>query len=239
MPSSAWLTKIGIDAAPCRSSAFDLAIDASGAGAPSRVMAGLDQPGSQLVPGGHARRHPLDRGRGAHRRRRRRDPAADPAAAADVGRLTAGGRRRCARARRPGRLVLAGSLALTLGLAGVAAAWTRPSALAASDVEIPIHYSHYGLGEFTVPAGVPGPDRAQERGPDRPRMDRRRRRAPRASPDGHRAGPRLAPDRGDHPGRGDTRDDGHVLTPGTYLYICHLPGHEAYGMVGTVVVTGH
>ena len=27
-------------------------------------------------------------------------------------------------------------------------------------------------------------------------------------------------------------------TPGTYLYICHLPGHEAYGMVGTLVVTG-
>jgi plastocyanin len=26
-------------------------------------------------------------------------------------------------------------------------------------------------------------------------------------------------------------------TPGTYLYICHLPGHEAYGMVGTVIVT--
>jgi hypothetical protein len=39
-------------------------------------------------------------------------------------------------ARRPGRLVLAGSLALTLGLAGIAAAWTRPSALAASDIEI-------------------------------------------------------------------------------------------------------
>jgi uncharacterized cupredoxin-like copper-binding protein len=26
--------------------------------------------------------------------------------------------------------------------------------------------------------------------------------------------------------------------PGSYLFICHLPGHEAYGMVGTVVVTG-
>jgi len=25
--------------------------------------------------------------------------------------------------------------------------------------------------------------------------------------------------------------------PGTYRYICHLPGHEAYGMVGTLVVT--
>ncbi len=25
--------------------------------------------------------------------------------------------------------------------------------------------------------------------------------------------------------------------PGDYLYICHLPGHEAYGMVGTLHVT--
>jgi len=25
--------------------------------------------------------------------------------------------------------------------------------------------------------------------------------------------------------------------PGDYLYICHLPGHEAYGMVGTLRVT--
>ena len=27
-------------------------------------------------------------------------------------------------------------------------------------------------------------------------------------------------------------------TPGSYLFICHLPGHEAYGMVGTLVVRG-
>jgi uncharacterized cupredoxin-like copper-binding protein len=25
--------------------------------------------------------------------------------------------------------------------------------------------------------------------------------------------------------------------PGVYQFICHLPGHEAYGMVGTVTVT--
>jgi uncharacterized cupredoxin-like copper-binding protein len=25
--------------------------------------------------------------------------------------------------------------------------------------------------------------------------------------------------------------------PGTQLYICHLPGHEAYGMVGTLTIT--
>lgn len=26
-------------------------------------------------------------------------------------------------------------------------------------------------------------------------------------------------------------------TPGTQRFICHLPGHEAYGMVGTIVVS--
>ncbi len=25
---------------------------------------------------------------------------------------------------------------------------------------------------------------------------------------------------------------------GSELFICHLPGHEAYGMVGTVTITG-
>ena len=27
-------------------------------------------------------------------------------------------------------------------------------------------------------------------------------------------------------------------TPGTYTFVCHLPGHEAYGMTGTLTVTG-
>ena len=45
VPRTGWLTKVAIDAeAP--QLAFDLAIDASGAGAPSRVMAGLDLPGT-------------------------------------------------------------------------------------------------------------------------------------------------------------------------------------------------
>jgi hypothetical protein len=48
VPSSAWLTKVHIDAAAPQLG-FDLAIDASGAGAPSRIMAGLDLPGSPLV----------------------------------------------------------------------------------------------------------------------------------------------------------------------------------------------
>ncbi len=45
VPSSGWLTKVRIDAAAPQL-AFDLAIDASGAGQPSRVMAGLDLAGT-------------------------------------------------------------------------------------------------------------------------------------------------------------------------------------------------
>ena len=49
VPASAWLTKVGIDAA-APDLKFDLAIDASGANAPSRVMAGLDMPGAVVGP---------------------------------------------------------------------------------------------------------------------------------------------------------------------------------------------
>src|SRR5690349_6514000 len=48
VPATGWLTKVGIDAAATDLS-FDLAIDASGAAAPSRVMAGLDLPGATVV----------------------------------------------------------------------------------------------------------------------------------------------------------------------------------------------
>jgi len=48
VPASAWLSKVRIDAAASELG-FDLAIDASGAGEPSRVMAGLDIPGSVAV----------------------------------------------------------------------------------------------------------------------------------------------------------------------------------------------
>ncbi len=45
VPDSAWLTKVRIDAAAPQL-AFDLAVDASGARQPSRVMAGLEMPGA-------------------------------------------------------------------------------------------------------------------------------------------------------------------------------------------------
>ena len=49
VPASGWLTKVTIDAA-APDLTFDLAIDASGAGAPSRIMAGLDLPGTTVAP---------------------------------------------------------------------------------------------------------------------------------------------------------------------------------------------
>jgi uncharacterized cupredoxin-like copper-binding protein len=141
-------------------------------------------------------------------------------------------------ARQPGRLVLAGSLALTVGLAGIAAAWTRPTALAASDIEIPIRYSHYDLGQFTVPAGVPVRIVLKNEDP----IDHEWIVGDAALHERHRTG--TEPVHDSRPTEvtipaGATRETTVTFdTPGTYLYICHLPGHEAYGMVGTVVVTG-
>jgi Uncharacterized protein conserved in bacteria (DUF2330) len=56
IPTSAWLTKVAIDSSAVGLS-YDLAIDASGAGAPSRVDAGLDIGGAQAIVQG------LDAGR--------------------------------------------------------------------------------------------------------------------------------------------------------------------------------
>jgi len=48
IPSSGWLTKIAVDAA-AGDLTYDLAIDVTGAGAPSRVDAGFELPGVKAV----------------------------------------------------------------------------------------------------------------------------------------------------------------------------------------------
>ena len=50
IPSSGWLTKVGVDAA-AGDLTYDLAIDVSGAGAPSLVDAGFELPNAQAVVG--------------------------------------------------------------------------------------------------------------------------------------------------------------------------------------------
>jgi uncharacterized cupredoxin-like copper-binding protein len=131
-----------------------------------------------------------------------------------------------------GSLVFVGSLAL-VALASVAGAG---SARGSTRIEIRIHYSHFEPSTIQVPAGRPvtfvirnddpidhewivGDDAVQQR---------------------HRTGTEMRHD--SRPAEISipalsTRETTITFSePVVWRYICHLPGHEAYGMVGTLVV---
>ena len=136
-----------------------------------------------------------------------------------------------------GRLALLGGLALSLGIVGIAAAWAGLPRTGPTTVEIPIHYSHYEVSEVTARAGVPVTFVLRNTDP----IDHEWIVGDAAVHERHRTGTEPV-----HDARptevtipaGTTRVTTVTFsTPGTYLYICHLPGHEAYGMVGRVVVT--
>ena len=57
--------------------------------------------------------------------------------------------------RRPGRLALIGGIVLSLGLAGIAAAWVRASGVADGAAEIRMRYSAFSTTEVVATAGVP------------------------------------------------------------------------------------
>jgi uncharacterized cupredoxin-like copper-binding protein len=140
--------------------------------------------------------------------------------------------------RRPGRLALAGGVALSLGLAGIAAAWAHAPGLVPVSESIGIHYSHYDRATITVPAGVAVTIVLRNDDP----IDHEFIVGGADVHDRHRKG--TEPVHGSRPTEvsvpaGTTRATTITFsTPGSYLFICHLPGHEAYGMVGTVVVRG-
>jgi uncharacterized cupredoxin-like copper-binding protein len=141
------------------------------------------------------------------------------------------------RHRRPGRLVLAGGVALALGLTGIAAAWAT-GAGGPVTVEIPIRYSAFERTVVTVRAGEPIMFVLHNGDP----IDHEWIVGDSGVHERHRTG--TEPVHGSRPTE-VTVPAGTTATttvtfarPGTYLYICHLPGHEAYGMVGTVRVTG-
>ncbi len=138
--------------------------------------------------------------------------------------------------RRPGRLALVGGLVLSLGLAGIAAAWVEAPGIDDGRTELAMRYSAFTPAEVVATAGVPitvvlvngdpidhewlvGDDAFHER---------------------HRTG--TEPDHGTRPTEvsvpaGSTRTTTVTFRdPGEYRFICHLPGHEAYGMVGTLRV---
>jgi uncharacterized cupredoxin-like copper-binding protein len=140
--------------------------------------------------------------------------------------------------RRPGRLALAGGIALALGLAGIAAAWAHAPGSGPITTDVGIHYSHYTPARLTVPAGVAVTFVLRNDDP----IDHEWIVGDAATHERHRTG--TEPVHGSRPTEvsipaGSSRSTTVTFkTPGTYLYICHLPGHEAYGMVGTLVVTG-
>jgi uncharacterized cupredoxin-like copper-binding protein len=148
---------------------------------------------------------------------------------------------RAASTRRPGRLALVGGIALSLGLAGIAAAWVRAPGLGdepARAARIGIHFSAFTPTEVVATAGVPITVTLVNADP----IDHEWLVGDATFHERHRTG--TEPQHGQRPTEvslpaGSTATTTVVFEqPGDYLFICHLPGHEAYGMVGSVVVEG-
>jgi len=140
--------------------------------------------------------------------------------------------------RRPGRLALLGGVALSLGLAGIAAAWVRAPGLdqAATTAEIDIHFSAFGPTEVVATAGVPITVTLVNTDP----IDHEWLVGDEAFHERHRTGTEpqhgLRPTEVSLPAGSSATTTVMFDAPGEYLFICHFPGHEAYGMVGVLRV---
>ncbi len=141
--------------------------------------------------------------------------------------------------RRPGRLALVGGIVLSLGLAGIAAAWVRAPGLGAQaqgSTRIGIHFSRFTPVEVVATAGVPVTVTLVNTDP----IEHEWLVGDEAFHDRHRTG--TEPHHGQRPTEVSLPAGSTVSTtvvfeePGSYRFICHLPGHEAYGMVGVLKV---
>ena len=132
---------------------------------------------------------------------------------------------------------VAGALALTgvlaAGAIAVAAGTGDPTS---TSIEIVIRYSHFEPSTITVPVGQPVTITLVNTDP----IDHEWIVGDAALHAVHRTGTELL-----HPSRptevvvpaGETRVTTITFTAtGSLQYICHLPAHEAYGMVGTVTI---
>jgi uncharacterized cupredoxin-like copper-binding protein len=139
--------------------------------------------------------------------------------------------------RRPGRLALVGGLLLSVGLAGVAAAWVGGPGGTPGTTDIAIRYSRYTPDRIVVPAGVPVTIVLHNGDP----IDHEWIVGDAALHERHRTG--TEPVHDTRPteitisARTERRTTVTFAAPDTLQFICHLPGHEAYGMFGTVTVT--
>jgi uncharacterized cupredoxin-like copper-binding protein len=126
----------------------------------------------------------------------------------------------------------------SVGIAVLAAAWVAGPARggAATSAEIRIHFSHYTPSEIVATAGVLLRVTLVNTDP----IDHEWLVGDVAFHQRHRTG--TEQHHGARPNEvslapGESKTTTVVFdTPGDYLYICHLPGHEAYGMVGVLRV---
>ena len=133
--------------------------------------------------------------------------------------------------------------ALLIGLAVAAVTGIAANAVARSTdplvIPITIHFSHYDPAAVTVPVGRPVTFVITNTDP----IDHEWIVGDAALHERHRTGTEPYHDSRPTEISVDAlttkRTTITFATPTTLQYICHLPGHEAYGMVGTlVVVTG-
>ena len=135
-------------------------------------------------------------------------------------------------------LLVSAGLAIAAGLAV-----TAMVAAAVGDhrdpvtVRISVHYSHYSASVVTVPAGRPVTFVLDNTDP----IDHEWILGDAAVQERHRTG--TEPYHASRPSE-VTLDAGTTKTttitfdtPQVLTFVCHLPGHEAYGMTGTLIVT--
>jgi uncharacterized cupredoxin-like copper-binding protein len=127
--------------------------------------------------------------------------------------------------------LLVGLTVLAAGGAALAAGRADPR-----QVEITIHYSHYEPAAFRVPVGRPVQIVLHNSDP----IDHEWIVGDAALHQRHRTG--IEPFHASRPTEVTIPALSTITTvvtfgvPGTLQYICHLPGHEAYGMVGVVTI---
>jgi uncharacterized cupredoxin-like copper-binding protein len=121
---------------------------------------------------------------------------------------------------------------LTGILAGVVARSHDPIVVA-----ITIHYSHYAPSSVTVPVGQPVTFVITNDDP----IDHEWIVGDAASHERHRTGTEpvhgARPTEISIPALSQKRTTVTFAAVGSLQFICHLPGHEAYGMIGTVTIT--
>lgn len=127
-------------------------------------------------------------------------------------------------------------LATALGAAAIAAAVGRSNEPIV--VPITIHFSHFEPAVISVPAGRPVTFVITNTDP----IDHEWIVGDKALHERHRTG--TEPTHNARPTEvsidpvGERRTTVTFAQPGTLTFICHLPGHESYGMTGTLTVTG-